>query len=77
MADMKLPKVADSSDTYVVVSVEVAVGDRVAPGDVVLVVETDKVDAEVAAGFSGEVTAVLVGEDDEVAVGATVLEYEP
>lgn len=75
MTTFTLPKVADSTDDYVVVSVEVAVDDEVTPDTVVLVVETDKVDADVRAGFSGVVTGVLVEEGAEISSGDPVLEY--
>lgn len=71
-----MPKVADSTEGYVVASVEVAVGDVVSATDVVLVVETDKVDADVEASVAGTVVAVRVAEGDEVRVGDVVLEYE-
>ncbi|MFV0407115.1 MAG: biotin/lipoyl-containing protein [Propioniciclava sp.] len=71
-----MPKVADSTDSYEVAAVEVAVGDTVSPEDVVLVVETDKVDVDVTSGFSGTITRIAVAVGDEVTTGDVILSYE-
>lgn len=76
MAVLTMPRVADSTTLYVVASVEVAANDVIEPDDVVLVVETDKVEVDVPAGVSGIVTAVLVAAEDEVSVGDPILSYE-
>lgn len=70
-----MPKVAEATDEYVVVSVEVTVDDTVSVGDVLMVVETDKVDADVESGFSGVVSALLVEEGTEVKTGDAIVEY--
>lgn len=76
MATLTMPSVADSTAEYLVLTVEVAEGDEVAPEDVVLVVETDKAQADVPAGVAGVVTVVLVAPDDEITVGDAILNYE-
>lgn len=75
MATYLMPKIADSTDDYVIVSIEVVVGDSVSDADIVLVVETDKVDVEIQARFSGVVTTLLLEDGAEVSVGDPVLEY--
>jgi 2-oxoglutarate dehydrogenase E2 component (dihydrolipoamide succinyltransferase) len=52
-------------------------GDRVEAGEPVVQVETDKVDLEVEAPASGVLSRVLVGEDEDADVGATLGLIEP
>jgi pyruvate dehydrogenase E2 component (dihydrolipoamide acetyltransferase) len=56
-----------------VTSVLVEVGARVAEGETVIEVETDKAIAEVAASRDGVVTAIAVAEGDTVPVGAVLV----
>ena len=44
---VKMPKVGDAVDKVAVVSISAAVGDRVAAGQELLIVETDKANVEV------------------------------
>lgn len=76
---MKMPRVADSIHDYLVSEVLVEVGDAVAQGDPILIVETDKVDSEVPAAADGVVQEILVAADDEISVGTpiAVLETAP
>lgn len=66
---IKLPKVADSVDTVVVLQWHVAVGDRVEAGAPLATVETDKVEMEFPSPIAGTVTELSVAVDDEVSVG--------
>jgi 2-oxoglutarate dehydrogenase E2 component (dihydrolipoamide succinyltransferase) len=52
-------------------------GDRVEAGEPIVQVETDKVDLEVEAPASGVLSRVLVGEDEDADVGATLGLIEP
>jgi 2-oxoglutarate dehydrogenase E2 component (dihydrolipoamide succinyltransferase) len=52
-------------------------GDRVEAGEPVVQVETDKVDLEVEAPASGVLSRVLVGEDEDADVGATLGLIDP
>ena len=52
-------------------------GDRVEAGEPIVDVETDKVELEVAAPVAGILLAVLVGVDEDAAVGATLGLIEP
>jgi acetyl-CoA/propionyl-CoA carboxylase biotin carboxyl carrier protein len=56
-----------------VLSVEVAEGDEVAPGDVVLVLEAMKMENDVVAERGGTVSQVLVGEGESVDMGDALL----
>src|SRR3569833_505388 len=71
-----MPEMGESVTEGIVLEWRVAVGDFVNEGDTVVEVSTDKVDAEVPAPTSGTVTALLVEVDDEVPVGAPMLELE-
>ncbi|MBS1845385.1 MAG: multifunctional oxoglutarate decarboxylase/oxoglutarate dehydrogenase thiamine pyrophosphate-binding subunit/dihydrolipoyllysine-residue succinyltransferase subunit [Actinobacteria bacterium] len=71
-----MPEMGESVTEGIVLEWHVAVGDFVNEGDTVVEVSTDKVDAEVPATVSGTVTQLLVEVDDEVPVGAPMLEIE-
>src|ERR1700759_761720 len=71
-----MPEMGESVTEGIVLEWHVAVGDFVNEGDTVVEVSTDKVDAEVPATVSGTVTKLLVEVDDEVPVGAPMLEIE-
>lgn len=76
MATFAMPKVAEATDEYVVVSLEVEVGGTVSVGDVLMIVETDKVDADVESGFAGVISALLVAEGAEIKTGDAIAEYD-
>ena len=67
-----LPKWGLTMEDGTVVSWHVAVGDRVAEGDVIAEVETEKVENELLAPCDGIVAKILVEEEETVDVG-TVL----
>src|SRR4051794_1488129 len=71
-----MPEMGESVTEGIVLEWHVSVGDFVNEGDTVVEVSTDKVDAEVPAPVSGTVTKLLVEVDDEVPVGAPMLELE-
>ncbi|MEW8001476.1 MAG: sodium-extruding oxaloacetate decarboxylase subunit alpha [Candidatus Thiodiazotropha sp.] len=54
-------------------SIKVAAGDRVGPGDVVMVLEAMKMETEVRATTAGTVARILVKEGDAVQVGSPLL----
>lgn len=76
MSTITMPKLADSTDEYVILSIAVEPGNSVAAGDVLMTVETDKVNAEVTAEVAGTVTAILVEVDDEVTTGTPIVEID-
>ncbi len=59
-----------------VVSVEVAVGDSVAAGDTLLVLEAMKMETRITAPHAGAVTAVHCGAGDVVEPGVSLVELE-
>jgi 2-oxoglutarate dehydrogenase E2 component (dihydrolipoamide succinyltransferase) len=67
-----LARLGDTVDEVVVLEWLVAVGDRVAAGDPLVRVETDKVEVDVEAPVAGVVVDHAVAEDDEVATGSVL-----
>ena len=72
LVKVKMPKLGETAEQVVVLEWLVAVGDAVAEGDVLLRVETDKVDADFPSPVAGVVSELLVAPDDEVEVGDPV-----
>ncbi len=56
--------------------IEKAVGDTVSPGDVLLILESMKMEIPVEAEVSGRVAELRVGEGDSVEEGAVVMVIE-
>lgn len=73
---VKMPKLGDAADKVAVVSISAAVGDCVAAGQELLVVETDKSTVEVPSPFAGRVLEILVKPGQEVSTGAHILSLE-
>ena len=71
-----LPKLADTADNYVIVAWSVGVGDRVAAGQPLVVVETDKTEVELPLPFGATVVELLVAESDEVRTGQAICVLE-
>jgi pyruvate/2-oxoglutarate dehydrogenase complex dihydrolipoamide acyltransferase (E2) component len=69
---VKLPKLGETVDTVVIREWHCSVGDQVEQNQLLLTVETDKVEAEVPAPISGKVVELLVELEDEVATGAPI-----
>ena len=70
---ISIPKLAVSMQEGTIVSWEVADGDQVAPGQVLYVIETDKVETEMEAPVAGEIRLIgAVGE--KYAVGTLIAE---
>lgn len=57
--------------------IKAEVGSVINADDVIIVLETDKVSIDVPTPISGTVSAINVGMDDEVAVGAELLQIVP
>lgn len=72
-----LPRLGDTVDEVVVIEWLVEVGARVAVGDPLVRVETDKVEVDVDAPFAGIVGEILVGQGDEVRTGAVLCLITP
>ena len=73
---LKMPKVGDAVDEVVITEIRAKVGDTVAEGQTLFVVETDKTQVEVPAPFAGTVREVLIAVNDEVKTGAATVVIE-
>ncbi len=73
---VKLPKLGDTANEVLVLEWSVAPGDSVAAGDVLMRVETDKVEADVPSPVAGTVAELRVEVEDEVEVGAALCVIE-
>ena len=75
-SNVKMPKLGETVDEVLVLEWFVSVGDVVSEGDSLMIVETDKVEAELPSPVSGTVVELLVEIDDEVSVGTPVCTIE-
>lgn len=69
---VKLPQLGETAERGLVVEWLRSEGDQVAEGDLLMIVEVDKVDVDVRSPVAGNLLEVLVAEDDQVAVGAPI-----
>lgn len=69
---VKVPRLADSTDDFVVISWSVIVGGAVREGDALLTVETDKTEVDVPSPVSGTVVELSVGDGDDVRTGQVI-----
>ncbi|WP_456696262.1 biotin/lipoyl-containing protein [Aeromicrobium sp. P5_D10] len=74
--DIELPKWGVSMQEGLIAEWLVEVGAVVSEDDPILVVETDKANAEIEAPVDGVITALLVNEGDRVPVGTVVATIE-
>jgi 2-oxoglutarate dehydrogenase E1 component len=72
-----MPEMGESVTEGTVLEFHVAVGDVVEEGQTIVEVSTDKVDAEVPAPTAGRITKLCAETDDEVLVGAALVEMDP
>jgi pyruvate/2-oxoglutarate dehydrogenase complex dihydrolipoamide acyltransferase (E2) component len=73
---LKMPKVGDAAEKAVVRELMVKRGDRIAEGNLLMLVETDKANVEVPSPLAGTVVEVMVAVGDEVATGAPTFAIE-
>lgn len=73
---VRVPELGDSVEHIVVVAWQVSVGQTVAEGDPLVIVETDKVDTEIPSPVGGIVIETLVPTEAEVAVGDPICVIE-
>lgn len=71
----KLPDLGEGIHEGEVLSVRVAVGDKVNEGDIILEVETDKAAVEIPSPYTGVVEQILVKPGDTVKVGQVMLTF--
>ena len=67
---IKMPRLGDTTQEVVIESWDVASGESVSAGEVLMTVETEKVTTGVPSPVSGRLVSQLVAEGDEVPVGA-------
>ena len=75
--EVTMPEMGESVTEGTVLEWHVAVGDTVEEGQTLIEVSTDKVDAEVPAPVAGEITKLLVEPDQEIPIGAALVEMIP
>jgi biotin carboxyl carrier protein len=73
---LKMPKVGDAVDEVVISEIQVQVGTKVAEGQTLFTVETDKTQVEVPAPFAGTVAEIRIAVGDDVKTGAPTLVLE-
>ncbi len=74
--EVLLARLGETVDQVVVLQWMVDEGDQVAVGDVLVRVETDKIDVDVVSPYTGVVVDRLVAEDDEVHTGSPLCRIE-
>lgn len=75
IADLLMPKLGLTMTEGTVARWLVAPGERFSAGDIVVVIETDKIANDVEAPASGEMTAHLSSEGDVVPVGTPIAQW--
>ncbi len=68
MKRIVMPRLGLTQETGTVIEWRRGVGDRISKGEIVLIIETDKVETEVMAEYDGIITEVLVEAGLEVPV---------
>jgi pyruvate dehydrogenase E2 component (dihydrolipoamide acetyltransferase) len=68
-----VPRINNNDDEVKLVALQVVIGGRVAKGDVVAQVETDKAVVDVEAGSDGFIIAILATADETVKVGSVLI----
>ncbi|MFC4777258.1 2-oxoglutarate dehydrogenase complex dihydrolipoyllysine-residue succinyltransferase [Paenibacillus sp. GCM10023252] len=72
MSDIKVPDLGESITEATITTWHVKVGDTVSQGDVLLELETDKVNVEISAEESGVIGSIAKGDGDTVNVGEVI-----
>lgn len=72
---IKVPDIGGAEGVEVI-EISVKVGDVIAEGDSIVVLETDKASMEIPASVGGKVTAINVNLGDKVSEGAALIEVE-
>lgn len=68
MKQIVMPRMGLTQETGTVIEWRKSVGDHVSKGEIVLIIETDKVETEVMAEYDGTITEILLPEGLEVPV---------
>ena len=75
--EIRVPEVSDGVTEGTIVSLSVAVGDRVEADQTLLELETDKAVVAIPCPFEGRITHIHVATGDRVQVGQVIMEGEP
>ena len=73
---LKMPKVGDAVDEVVISEIQVETGARVAEGQTLFVVETDKTTVDVPSPAAGTIAEILIRVGDDVKTGAPTIVLE-
>ncbi|MGM8213111.1 2-oxoglutarate dehydrogenase complex dihydrolipoyllysine-residue succinyltransferase [Virgibacillus sp. W0430] len=76
MKEIKIPELAESITEGTISEWLVKKGDKIAKGDPVVELETDKVNVEVNSDFAGVITEIMSEEGDDVAVGDVIAKVD-
>src|SRR5271163_750425 len=72
MADVIMPKMSDAMTEGKILAWRKRVGDRVARGEVIAEIETDKVNVEIEAETAGTLSDILVQAGEQAPVGGVI-----
>ncbi|CAB4833352.1 unannotated protein [freshwater metagenome] len=73
---IKMPRVAETTDEFYLVSWNVQVGDHVEIGDSLMEVETDKATVQIPSPVSGTIVELFFKEGDEINTGSHIASCE-
>ena len=76
MIDIKVPVLGESITTATVANVHKKVGDFVAEDEIILELETEKINLEITATSAGSISEIVVAVDDEVTVDQLVAKID-
>ena len=68
MKQIVMPRMGLTQETGTIIEWCTGVGDRISKGEILLIIETDKVETEVMAEYDGIITEILILEGLEVPV---------
>ena len=72
----KLPDLGEGIHEGEVIAIHVVKGDKIAEGDVILEIETDKATVEIPSPFNGNVMEILVKDGDIIPVGKEMIRFD-
>jgi pyruvate dehydrogenase E2 component (dihydrolipoamide acetyltransferase) len=72
MPEIVMPRLSDSMEEGTILSWKVAVGDTIAVGQEIAEIETDKANMGYEADIAGELSEIIVGENETAAVGDVI-----
>ncbi|GIU92853.1 MAG: hypothetical protein KatS3mg011_1759 [Acidimicrobiia bacterium] len=73
---VKMPRAGETAEVVVILEWLVEPGSRIAAGDPLVTVETDKVSVDIAAPVGGTLVELLAQPDDEVPIGSPICVIE-